>query len=179
MKYFKHMRKMHCFLSSLWITFWQCRSPVDFIYKMQRRATTVSSGGIAAFFFISYSELCNIWCSYSFKCHQSNTFLCILSRLYFLAFLPYRKINSGIEYVWYGILLLEPQCKLNVSALNSNQNYLISVYTTETWTSQKGDNYLSFFLSKFRGKWRLGEEGRTSSEFPSYNNHTISLGTEL
>ena len=72
--------------------------------------------------------------------------------------------------MWYGILLLEPQCKLNIRALNNNQNYLISVNTTDTWTSQKGDNCLSFFPSKFRGKWRLGEEGRGSSEFPSYNN---------
>ena len=47
MKYFKHMRKLHCFLSSLWITFWQCRPLVGLIYRAQRRATRVSSGGTA------------------------------------------------------------------------------------------------------------------------------------
>lgn len=166
------------FSSSLWITFWQCRSPGFHLQNAEKSHKSEFRGNSST---LSYYIV-------NFVIFDAHTISDAIRVIHFYVycqdyifqlFCLIVKLTSGIEYVWYGILLSEPQCKLNISALNRNQNYLISANTTETWTSQKGDNYLSFFPSKFRGKWRLGEEGRTSSEFPSYNNHSISLGTEL
>lgn len=172
------------FPPSPWVTFWAC-GPMGVLTHSAHRTKQEWVHWKQHCSFILYSELHNIWCWYILKCHHSNTFLSMQSNYIFWLFCLTVKFSARAEYwqlhIVIGILLLRPQCKLNMSMLSSNQSYLISANTTRTWTwtSQRGVNPLGFFPSKFRGKRRVGEEGRASLELHGHDIHIILLKTGL